>query len=137
MQQIPSLKINNVFMLVARICSKHFDPQCFTKTPQQQMLNYSPRHGKKLHPGAIPTLHLPQSALSRSALQNECNPLTESTKSIQTSIVPEIDAVVSLETLQSPVSRKIPFTVNECHQITSSNTVSLAVNNEVLPLSQM
>ncbi|XP_024874881.1 uncharacterized protein LOC112456517, partial [Temnothorax curvispinosus] len=41
-----------------RICSKHFADEAFTKPLQQHLLGYSPIRTRKIHPDAIPTLHL-------------------------------------------------------------------------------
>ncbi|XP_077275517.1 uncharacterized protein LOC143904586 [Temnothorax americanus] len=41
-----------------RICSVHFEPSCFTKSLQQQLLGYSPRKSRKLRNDAMSTLHL-------------------------------------------------------------------------------
>ncbi|XP_024890063.1 leiomodin-2-like, partial [Temnothorax curvispinosus] len=46
------------FQNKGRICSVHFEPSCFTKSLQQQLLGYSPRKGRKLRNDAMPTLHL-------------------------------------------------------------------------------
>jgi len=53
------------FFFIARICSKHFHPSCYTtKTlQQQQMLGYSPSKVRKLHPNAIPTLYISSTVL--------------------------------------------------------------------------
>jgi len=56
--------INVLFFFIARICSKHFHPSCYTtKTLQQQMLGYSPSKVRKLHPNAIPTLYISSTVL--------------------------------------------------------------------------
>ncbi|XP_024875970.1 uncharacterized protein LOC112457269, partial [Temnothorax curvispinosus] len=41
-----------------RICSKHFADEAFTKPLQEHLLGYSPTRTRKIHPDAIPTLHL-------------------------------------------------------------------------------
>ncbi|XP_024892969.1 uncharacterized protein LOC112468150 isoform X2 [Temnothorax curvispinosus] len=40
------------------ICSKHFADEAFTKPLQEHLLGYSPTRTRKIHPDAIPTLHL-------------------------------------------------------------------------------
>ncbi|XP_024883784.1 uncharacterized protein LOC112462305 [Temnothorax curvispinosus] len=48
----------NISPKYARICSKHFADEAFTKPLQEHLLGYSPTRTRKIHPDAIPTLHL-------------------------------------------------------------------------------
>lgn len=47
----------NLYVL-GRICLVHFEPLCFRKSLQQEMLQYFPVKVHKLRNDAIPTLHL-------------------------------------------------------------------------------
>lgn len=57
-----SLLNNTRSFFAARICSVHFEQECYYKSMREKLLNYSPVSVRKLRKDAVPTLHIPDSA---------------------------------------------------------------------------
>jgi len=48
-----------ILYILARICSAHFEDDCYVKPMIETFLNYSPRCKRKLKENAIPTIDVP------------------------------------------------------------------------------
>ncbi|XP_071652398.1 uncharacterized protein [Temnothorax longispinosus] len=77
----------------ARICSKHFADEAFTKPLQEHLLGYSPTRTRKIHPDAIPTLHL-----------HAVPPLTSNENVLAETMPLPVSNEVSMDVEQTPAS---------------------------------
>jgi hypothetical protein len=90
--------IKYTLFCLGRICSIHFEPSCFEKFLQQQLLGYSPARVRKLRSDATPTLHL-------------CN---------ESSIVTELDTSLDIDNVSEVVD-----TIVDATPTTSTATTDL------------
>ncbi|XP_024889181.1 uncharacterized protein LOC112465712 isoform X1 [Temnothorax curvispinosus] len=86
----------NISPKYARICSKHFADEAFTKPLQQHLLGYSPIRTRKIHPDAIPTLHL-----------HAVPPLTSNENVLAETMPLPVSNEVSMDVEQTPASSSI------------------------------
>ncbi|XP_077268099.1 uncharacterized protein LOC143907090 [Temnothorax americanus] len=75
------------------ICSKHFADEAFTKPLQEHLLGYSPTRTRKIHPDAIPTLHL-----------HAVPPLTSNENVLAETMPLPVSNEVSMDVEQTPAS---------------------------------
>ncbi|XP_024870980.1 uncharacterized protein LOC112454039 isoform X2 [Temnothorax curvispinosus] len=78
------------------ICSKHFADEAFTKPLQEHLLGYSPIRTRKIHPDAIPTLHL-----------HAVPPLTSNENVLAETMPLPVSNEVSMDVEQTPASSSI------------------------------
>ncbi|XP_024875564.1 uncharacterized protein LOC112456985 isoform X2 [Temnothorax curvispinosus] len=78
------------------ICSKHFADEAFTKPLQEHLLGYSPTRTRKIHPDAIPTLHL-----------HAVPPLTSNENVLAETMPLPVSNEVSMDVEQTPASSSI------------------------------
>ncbi|XP_024877258.1 uncharacterized protein LOC112458072 isoform X2 [Temnothorax curvispinosus] len=78
------------------ICSKHFADEAFTKPLREHLLGYSPIRTRKIHPDAIPTLHL-----------HAVPPLTSNENVLAETMPLPVSNEVSMDVEQTPASSSI------------------------------
>jgi hypothetical protein len=52
-------RADNFNVNTARICSRHFEKECYERNLRHELLNYTPKHGRTLKFDAVPSLFLP------------------------------------------------------------------------------
>lgn len=118
-----------ILLILARVCSIHFDTNSFDIPLRQRLLGYQPKFARNLKSDAVPTLHLPSTPQNLINTVERSNRMERRERSkVVSEMLKEYEGLLgdsTSTTSQASTSASIPCYTSTSPQASTSNSAKI------------